>query len=707
VASLLAISACPGSPKGGPAGESSPIDAAETAEVDVTPVAEASAEASETTIDLDVPQVITVTVTLDGEPLVEAPVIQGGTFVEWLTGRDGKVAVTIDRSIPGLAALISSHQDARTRGVTIDDSTTETAIQLQRFDRSDNPEYEFQDPGSPETHDNTSTCGHCHLTINETWYESIHRRAAQNPTVQDLYWGTAAARADETACKAASGIWATGPVPGGGPPAPRCWLGRGVLPSLNGACQDPATCVEQATETGGCADCHAPGIDGKIGGRGLHEATGVAYEHGVHCDVCHRVEAVVEDAEPGVRGWLKLLRPAEKSTSTALGKWKPLTFGPSNDTANVRMGMSPRGHFHEARLCAGCHQQEEAPRAPGSSLDPVRWPTGKLPIQSTFAEWKAGPMNPASPCQECHMPPDPMVSNGADLQEFPISTGIAGGWPRPPGAVRMHAWFGPRWPGSRMLQLAAAIFMESAVEADEVVVTARVKNVGAGHAIPTGEPMRSLVLLVEARCDGKALVATGGDAVPDFGGYLDRKASGTEWTLWPGAQVGEVIRVVSRPGGSYDYKGYGPFGDGTFDAMAKGMPVEKVVGQATIATVTGDTVTFDGVLPHGDLAYRVPAAAWPVNGDPALGRAGASGFGFARVTVGPDGARQVPAFMAADIASDNRLLPQTSWTSEHRFHTTCAAPTFHAVLLYRAYPLALAAERAWTVVDTVMAEARR
>lgn len=37
-----------------------------------------------------------------------------------------------------------------------------------------------------------------------------------------------------------------------------------------------------------CADCHAPGIEGKAGGRDLHDPVGIAFESGNHCDVCHK-----------------------------------------------------------------------------------------------------------------------------------------------------------------------------------------------------------------------------------------------------------------------------------------------------------------------------------------------------------------------------------------------------------------------------------
>jgi hypothetical protein len=249
--------------------------------------------------------------------------------------------------------------------------------------------------------------------------------------------------------------------------------------------------------------------------------------------------------------------------------------------------------------------------------------------------------------------------------------------------------------------------VEQTVEAGELTVEVTTRNSGAGHALPTGEPMRSMLLLVEATCDGEPLAQTGGDVVPDYGGAHAVRAAGEDWTVWPGAVPGQVIRVVRRTGEWRDYSGYGAFGDGTFDATAKGLPIEEIVGESVIQTVEGDVVTLDGSLPVGDVAYRVDAAGLPVDGAPAQARAGSPGFGFARVLAAEDGRRMVPHFLAVDVASDNRLLPGQEWTSEHRFAVDCAEPAARATLVHRAYPLPLAAERGWDLTESVMVEATR
>ena len=649
---------------------------------------------------------VEVRVTLDGVPLAGIPVMQPGTEIEGLTDESGVVTLVLDLGVgaPGVAV---SHPDARIGGAELYDSDFEAGvdIELARFATGDNLLYEFQDPGTPEINDSTTYCAHCHVTINEDWAGSVHRQAASNPVLHDVYAGTSGAIVDADACEARGGTWAMGIGPGTGAPAERCYIGAGTLPDLNTGCGGAAPCDGVAEETGACADCHAPGIDGELGGRDLLEATGLSHEYGVHCDVCHKVESVdLDSPEPGVAGRLRILRPSEAGFTA--GPWEPLTFGPYRDVLNPRMGSVQRDHFTEASLCAGCHEYDQPVLVPGASLDAERWPSGRLPVHSTVSELVDGPFGTSVPCQSCHMPPDAEAGNSADLGNvFDLDGGVAGGWMRHAGAVRRHVWFGPRHDEQRMVDLAATVSLETTVEEDALLVTATVRNSGPGHAIPTGEPLRSLVLVVEATCDGARLAGIGGAAVPDLGGARDQRDASEGWTVWPGARAGQRLRVVSRPGGFVDYEGFGPFGDGRFSIEEKGVPIEDVVGEVAITAVASDgTLSLDAALPDGDRAYLVDASAGlPGDGDAAVGLAGLPGAAFARVMVDAEGNRMVPHHAAVDVTSDNRILPTRAVTSAHRFEGGCAAPEARAVLLHRPYPLALARERGWPLAEAVMA----
>lgn len=636
---------------------------------------------------------VAVLVTLDGEPGADVRVVQGGVPNEATTDGSGATTVAVNFDLDAELWLVASHPEARQSIVQVPEQWAEgdppLVVDLTRFDASDNPDYVFKDPGEPDRRNSTNMCAHCHVTMNEAWIDTPHRTSAKNPVVQDVYAGAAAAFADEASCAAAGGRWWQGIEPGTASAGMRCYLGAGTLPDLNEGCGDDAPCDGDATQTGACADCHAPGMDGALGGRDLLEATELAYEYGVHCDLCHKVESVDLEAPAGVAGRLGILRPSEPSRMLP---YLPMYFGPYHDVGNPFMGAVQRDHFRRATICAGCHELEQ-PALGAAPLDPARWPGGTLPIHTTWSEWADTPLNPVVPCQDCHMPGDTAVTNSADLQLLTIGVGLATGWVRPPGSVRQHTFEGPRTEGSTLVPLAVSIDALSEVQDGVQTVSVTVANIGAGHAVPTGEPLRALILVVEGGCGDNTLRPIGGHAVPDFGGAHDRRDSSGDWSLWPGAAVGDVVRVVSRPGGSHDYVGYGPFGDGTFDAGAKGLPIEEVVGSSTVVSVDGDAVTFDAPLPAGDVAYRGDGRAW----------AGAPGFAFARVLADEDGARMVPHHRAVDVVSDNRILAGSVWTSTHRFEATCAEPTVSAWLTHRPYPEALRVERGWPDRDQVIA----
>ena len=649
-----------------------------------------------------------VTVYLDGVPAPDAWVIQGGTQTRWPTGVDGSVIITFDTSIRGDLHLIAHHGRSRVGLPNVlkirpeDDRPLE--IHLVSIVPGDNEAYLFKDPGTPEDNKDATKCSHCHITINEDWYASPHRTAASNPVVQDVYAGVSSHIIDPDQCEAQGGRWWLGLEPGTGAPKAKCYLGSGTLPDLNPDCGRDGPCDAVAEVFGACADCHAPGIDGVVGGRSLLDATGTAYEYGVHCDVCHKVESVDITDEAGVAGRLRIQRPMEPAVG--VDPWLPLTFGPYADVSNALMGAAPREHYREATFCAGCHQLDQLVLLPGVFIDTNRWPSGRIPVHSTYEEWVQGPLNPAAPCTSCHMPPDTDVTNGADLQVLEQTPDMSSGWERPPGAVRAHQWIGPRQPESKMLELAAAVFIAKEVVNGELLASVTVRNAGPGHALPTGEPFRSMVLRVSASCGEQTLPATGGDAIPDLGGYLAAKQAGDDWNRWDGARVGDVVRVIQTPGGWYDYEGFGPFGDGRFSAQEKGMPIENTVGESTVVGVSDGVLAFDRPLPSGDRAYLGTGNKLTPSDTPAA-VAGAPGFAFARVLADPEGNRMVPHHRATDVVSDNRLLPQREWTSNHRFASPCAEPTVRAVLLYRPYPLNLARSRGWSLTETVMVDVSR
>jgi hypothetical protein len=210
-----------------------------------------------------------------------------------------------------------------------------------------------------------------------------------------------------------------------------------------------------------------------------------------------------------------------------------------------------------------------------------------------------------------------------------------------------------------------------------------------------------VILRVEASCEGEALPAIGGDVVPEWGGAVAVRSAEEDWTHFPEAKVGDVLRVVSRTGAFVDYDGWGPFGDGTFTAAEKGLPEERLVGERAVLAVAADgLLTLDAPLPEGD------AVALVRPGDPAQ-HALAPGWAFARVLVDGQDKPFAPHHAAIDVQSDNRLLSGASATTTHQFAGGCDAPIVRAWLIHRPFPYTLSAERGWVQGDQTMTETWR
>jgi len=236
---------------------------------------------------------------------------------------------------------------------------------------------------------------------------------------------------------------------------------------------------------GNCAACHVPAlaIDAPFGTDPAH-ARGPAAE-GVSCDVCHKVRDAAVDPTGGRPGVLSytFARPAP-GKDAFFGQLDDVIAGPD----------SFRAIYRESRYCAPCHHG-------------TFW---KVPAYSEFAEWEASSYARRKvECQDCHM----KLRTGP--RRFAIEK--EGGVVRDPSTISSHEQYG----------LNDEAFMRSSVtlstRADAVDGGVRVRvgitNSGAGHHVPTGSPMRNMLLLVEARdARGAPLQLVSGERVPDWGG---------------------------------------------------------------------------------------------------------------------------------------------------------------------------------------------
>lgn len=215
--------------------------------------------------------------------------------------------------------------------------------------------------------------------------------------------------------------------------------------------QDALHAVKKTGEYGVealCARCHAPAAVYTSDTRWERQSTW----EGVTCDFCHSVREVRLSAE----------RPFVLDVGAVKTGPLPNVVSPGHGTRYAAM-------YASAMLCAPCHQFVNS---------------RGFNVLSTYAEWQASEYGKGEvTCQQCHM----RAAAGKIVDPKVAKT---------PGAeVNLHEMPG----GHSVVELNRALHALISAERrdDQVVVTMRIANRGAGHALPTGSPLRSIVMEVE------------------------------------------------------------------------------------------------------------------------------------------------------------------------------------------------------------------
>jgi len=270
---------------------------------------------------------------------------------------------------------------------------------------------------------------------------------------------------------------------------------------------------QRAAEGGkdpGCLVCHAPGV------AYLHDSKWekkTSWE-GITCDFCHSVRSI------------------------KAGTDRPFVIEPGRVKTGPLKGAKPTVHdaayseaYTSSALCAPCHQY-----ANGRKFD----------VLTTYAEWQASAY-PAKgvTCQSCHMRAtggrivDPKVARVAST------------------SINTHEMPG----GHSVPELNRALQASIAAErkGDVVNVTVQVTNRGAGHRLPTGSPLRSIVMVVEAdngigrresatRTYGRVVVDANGQDLDDEAAVFQRAATTvSDSRLAPGERRVERFAFAMPP----------------------------------------------------------------------------------------------------------------------------------------------------------------
>jgi Cytochrome c554 and c-prime len=201
-----------------------------------------------------------------------------------------------------------------------------------------------------------------------------------------------------------------------------------------------------------CLTCHSP-LLAQTNDYGLQKK--LSWE-GVTCEYCHSLRDVnISGANP-----------------TAVLSTAVVKSGPMRETKGSPHGTVFSTVHTSSLVCAPCHEHKNA---------------GGFPVLTTYSEWQNSRYaKEGKQCQSCHM-----VRVSGDLVDSKAAHSTV-------SSINLH-----QMPGSHSLeQLTSAVKAQlSAVrEGDHLKVTVDVENRKAGHDLPTGSPLRQLVL--EVRVDG-------------------------------------------------------------------------------------------------------------------------------------------------------------------------------------------------------------
>lgn len=200
----------------------------------------------------------------------------------------------------------------------------------------------------------------------------------------------------------------------------------------------------------------------------------------IECDFCHKIS--------GVFG-LDSQRLGRERIEHHASEDPPVFFGSLDDVFSRDDSFNPL--YKSSEYCATCHQGNF-------------WNTQAY---SVYSEWQQSRYQREQiQCQDCHM---------STAENYSADRDKGGIW-RESSSLSSHDFL---LKGKSEL-LASAIDMQVSLETDNDVlkVVVELSNNNAGHHVPTGSPLRSLLLLVTAEDQSGELTLSAGDRIANWAG---------------------------------------------------------------------------------------------------------------------------------------------------------------------------------------------
>ncbi|MGD9146524.1 MAG: hypothetical protein PVI80_13255, partial [Anaerolineae bacterium] len=382
-------------------------------------------------------------------------------------------------------------------GATAWPSLEPVTITLKAHYTTDNLDYEWFTFQGVE---GSESCAPCHHSYDE-WKADAHSQSAVNPRFLSMYQGT--------------------DVHGNRSPVEYDASGRLKLPDPDQPYYGPGLKLDYPDRAGNCASCHTPlasNLDpaNTCGWSGCHTEWTAQYSDevpsgisplylegvaadGIACDFCHKIGEVFLDPEtklplstrPGISS-MRLYRPEEG---------EQLFFGTFDDVTR-RVTYLPLEE--ESAFCAPCHYGVFGGVAGHTEV------AGGVEVYNSYGEWLESPYadpETGQTCQDCHMP-----ATDYDYFAYPEFGGLQ---PRRP----IHNHTMPGVNDLALMQNSVTMTTTAGVNGDEVVVEVSITNDKTGHHVPTGAPLRHMILVVQATdAGGQPLPLAGGPLLPEWTG---------------------------------------------------------------------------------------------------------------------------------------------------------------------------------------------
>lgn len=429
------------------------------------------------------------TVTSQGKAVAGATVRVKATTFETVTDANGKFSLT------GFPPNFSVHVTAWQDGYYVGGKVAlpwqhDLTIPLELYRTGDNQKYDWMPPqvtgrtlweevlvkiGLAVTAKLPLGCADCHgSSVYQEYAANAHAKGADNIIFRTTYNGTDTRGSQSPPTRYGfSRDYGRFPLP---PDLTQPWYGPGFK-------------LDFPDQAGNCANCHEPGqAVNEPNNTDINKIPANAVR-GTHCDFCHKMVDVKLDPATKL--------PLENMTGVLSMKMcRPdgepqVFFGPYDDVDAGPDTFLPLQN--ESRACAACHSASF-------------WGT---PIYQSYNEWLNSPYpSEGKTCQTCHMKPNGVTNNFAPGR---------GGLDRDPQQIFSH-----NFPGAAdvdLLQHTAKVEVTATRKDNLITVKVAVTNENGGHDIPTDQPMRNIILLVEAAdSSGRPLVYQGNQTVPDWGG---------------------------------------------------------------------------------------------------------------------------------------------------------------------------------------------